>query len=780
MIAAMRENIAALEEQATELRKKLDDNTDNDTALVDLRLQLETLSKGVLQRAVALGPRLREINARLEQLGAPPAEGVSEPEIVANERRALIEEKATINALTGQAEELSLQVSSDIERIGELRRELFTNTLTKRVTIDLTLAGEAFAAFLDEVNQLYRSVASWVRFVLRFKIEAFLGATFFALLAAAVIFIGGRRMVGRLIVRDPANQKPSYLSRVSVAFFSSLLPAAAILVFFIVALSFYHGFNVLRGDILLLFGALARVTTIVFLVHRLARAVLAPFLPAWRLVDIATAPARRLYWLAMAIALVTAFDHFATVVSEVLNSPLSVTVAKTLVASVLVGLLVFAVGLVKPFEGEDGLRRWPLLIRIPLFLLGASPILAAMLGYTVLARFVLHQIVVSGAIAVTMYIGFLAAQAMSDEHAFANTLVGRRIRRAFALDDAAMDRFGVAAGIVLNIAILVAGIPLILLQWGFQAQEIFASAWKVMNEVRIGSFSFSLLALFGGILVFIVGYFVTRWLQGWLDDRVMARGRVDAGVRNSIRTAIGYLGIAVAAMIGISAAGIDLSNFALVAGALSLGIGFGLQNIVNNFVSGLILLAERPFKSGDWIVAGAVQGTVKKISVRATEIETFQRQTIILPNSELINAAVGNWTHKNKLGRVEIRIGVAYGSDARKVSDILLELARNHPMVTKNPEPFVYFVDFGDSALIFELRVFLFDVLNSLTVQNDIRFALYDRLKAEGIEIPFPQRDIHVKAMPAEAFDIALPAEQTSQKAVAKRSRRSKPDPDAD
>ncbi|HMQ58480.1 MAG TPA: mechanosensitive ion channel family protein, partial [Rhizobiaceae bacterium] len=244
MIAAMRENIAALEEQATELRKKLDDNTDNDTALVDLRLQLETLSKGVLQRAVALGPRLREINARLEQLGAPPAEGVSEPEIVANERRALIEEKATINALTGQAEELSLQVSSDIERIGELRRELFTNTLTKRVTIDLTLAGEAFAAFLDEVNQLYRSVASWVRFVLRFKIEAFLGATFFALLAAAVIFIGGRRMVGRLIVRDPANQKPSYLSRVSVAFFSSLLPAAAILVFFIVALSFYHGFNV--------------------------------------------------------------------------------------------------------------------------------------------------------------------------------------------------------------------------------------------------------------------------------------------------------------------------------------------------------------------------------------------------------------------------------------------------------------------------------------------------------------------------------------------------------
>ena len=151
----------------------------------------------------------------------------------------------------------------------------------------------------------------------------------------------------------------------------------------------------------------------------------------------------------------------------------------------------------------------------------------------------------------------------------------------------------------------------------------------------------------------------------------MARGRVDPGVRNSIRTVVGYAGLALAALMGVSAAGIDLSNLALIAGGLSLGIGFGLQNVVSNFVSGLILLAERPFKAGDWIVAGDVSGTVKKISVRATEIETFQRQTMILPNSMLINTAVGNWTHKNKLGRMDIKVNVAYDADVKRAHAIL-------------------------------------------------------------------------------------------------------------
>lgn len=186
-----------------------------------------------------------------------------------------------------------------------------------------------------------------------------------------------------------------------------------------------------------------------------------------------------------------------------------------------------------------------------------------------------------------------------------------------------------------------------------------------MTGFQIGNISISLMGLLTGVLLFVIGYLLTRWFQNWLDNSVMARGRVDSGVRNSIRTVIGYVGLCLAALVGISAAGFNMSNLALIAGGLSLGIGFGLQNIVQNFVSGLILLAERPFKVGDWVEAGTVSGIVKKISVRATEVETFQKQSIIVPNSTLINGNVGNWTHRNKLRAHRYQCaGLLYGGAA--------------------------------------------------------------------------------------------------------------------
>ena len=777
------EQKAVLDELAartTNLERQIDRDAGNDAALAQIRVSLDAIEREVIAAGAAFRPRLSEINARLDQIGAAPVEGAPpEPETLTAERQQLLSEKAQINAVIGEAEDLTIRINKLIDRIGQIRRDLFANTLSKRYDISTALSAEVLTEFRDEISSLYRSFSGWLRFVYKFKLQAALLALFFSLAAAALLLFGGRRLLGSLYLRDPSRENPSYLSRLSVAFWSTLLPSAAVALFLATTYFFLDYYAVLRGDIGEILTTVFNVIATVFFTNRLLRGVLSPSMPNWRVFPVSTEGARLLFLLGWLTAVTTGLDFIMSKVNDVMGSPITLTIAKSLIATIVVGASVILIGFVKPFRDEEGKdHHWPRIIRYGLFLVGGLTIIAAILGYIGFARFVSRQIVVTGALLATMYIGYLSGRAVSEEGAFARTAFGRRLEKRYGLDETTLDQFGLVSSILINLTVLAAGVPLVLLQWGFQWSDISAISYRALSEIHIGSISISLIGILGGILVFIVGLFLTRWFQSWLDGSVMARGRVDAGVRNSIRTAVGYAGIAIAALIGISSAGIDLSNLALIAGALSLGIGFGLQNVVSNFVSGLILLAERPFKTGDWIVAGNVTGTVRKISVRATEIETFQRQTVILPNSELINAAVGNWTHKNKLGRIEIQIGVAYGSDVRRVHEILLEIARSHPLVLKNPEPFVLFANFGASSLDFEVRVYLADVLTGVLVQNDIRFAIVEAFGREGIEIPFPQHDIHLRTDATRPKPAPAPSANTASEAKPRARRRRRPDPD--
>jgi small-conductance mechanosensitive channel len=739
LVADQQKVLAALAARVDAEEKSIPQNAEDDAALVDIRLRLEDLSHQALQSALAFRPRLGEINARLDQLGDPPAAGQpAEPDIVAAERQALLAEKAEINAVIGVAQTLSLRISGLVDKIATTRSELFRNVLTKRYVLTDALSGQVIADAGDEFTSFYKAISSWLIFAIKYKFQAILAATLMALAAAAVLLIGGRRVLGRLFEADPAVSEPSYLSRLSVAFWSTLLPTLALGVFFAATYFFFDYYNVLRGDIGIFLRALMTVVAIVFCVYRLANAALEPRLPNWRLIQVQSGPARWLVRLATTMAVVIGVNNFLAVVNDQMGSPLSLTIARSFVAAIIVGVLLILVGLLRDESGAW--RPWRAWLRYLAMGVGCFIIMAALLGYIGLATFVSSQVVVTGTILITAYIGVLSARAIGAEGGFGNSSVGRWMAANTSVEDTTLDQFGLAVSIAINLLVLVVFLPLILLMWGFQPGDIQAWAYGLATGFTIGSVTISVTGILSGIVVFVIGYFLTRWFQGWLDGSVMSRGKVDAGVRNSIRLAVGYAGVAIAALVGISAAGIDLSNLALVAGALSLGIGFGLQNVVSNFVSGLILLAERPFKVGDWIVAGDVSGTVKKISVRASEIETFQRQSVILPNSNLINDAVGNWTHRNKLGRIEIKVGVVYGSDVRRVHEVLLDIARNHPLVLKNPEPFVQFANFGPAALEFEIKVFLADILNGGSVQNDIRFAIVAAFDKEGIEIPSATR----------------------------------------
>ena len=217
----------------------------------------------------------------------------------------------------------------------------------------------------------------------------------------------------------------------------------------------------------------------------------------------------------------------------------------------------------------------------------------------------------------------------------------------------------------------------------------------------------------------------------------------------AIRTGVGYLGTTLAVLVSVGTLGLDLSSLAMIASALSVGIGFGLQNVVSNFISGLIMLVERPIKVGDWVVVNGMEGTVRRISVRATEIQTFQRASVIIPNSEFISKSVVNWTLTDKTTRIEIKVRVTYDSDVRQVHERLLEIARGHPLVLRNPEPVVMFRDFGPSGFEFEQRSFVAATDQIIPVRNELRMRIVEQFRELGIRMTYDQRVVHMPKVEA-------------------------------
>jgi len=423
-----------------------------------------------------------------------------------------------------------------------------------------------------------------------------------------------------------------------------------------------------------------------------------------------------------------------------IGAPEAVDVAVRMLFALAIGALLVHL-LVGRREAEDEAeppRRIPGM-RLLAWIVVAIIAGALLAGYARFASFAAGRVVFTVTLVATLYLLLIVTDAAINRTMSADSPGGRALARQLGIDPRRLGLLGkLASGIVRALFVLIV-LALAIGRWEVAAGDLLEAVKGVALGIRIGEFTISFGAVFGAIVFFLVVVGLTRLVQRWLDSEVMPHTAIEPSLRLSIVTIIGYVGFIIAVVVALGQIGIDPQKIALVAGALSVGIGFGLQSIVSNFVSGLILLAERPIRVGDQIVVKSEEGFVRRISVRATEIETFDKASVIIPNSELITGVVKNWTHSNTLGRINIKVAVSYDCDPDKVMEILNACVAEHPGVLKQPAPAVQLTEFGASALTFETFCIVANLTDRGRIKSDIHIAILRQFRASGIDMTPPQ-----------------------------------------
>jgi small-conductance mechanosensitive channel len=313
---------------------------------------------------------------------------------------------------------------------------------------------------------------------------------------------------------------------------------------------------------------------------------------------------------------------------------------------------------------------------------------------------------------------------------------------------------------LLWLMLFVLGPILFFLAWGAKQTFLLDFLHALNYPFTLGSMTLRLSGFVYALLILLITHTATRLWRHVLQSRILGQSGLQVGLQESITSISGYLIWVFGILISLSVLGVSTTSLTVAFGALGVGLGFGLQAIFNNFVSGLILLFERPIQTGDAVEINGIWGIVKKINVRSTVVQTWDNASLIIPNSEFISSQVTNWSFKDASLRRTIVVGVAYGSDTDLVRETLLEAARGSRRVLRRPEPDVLFHDFGDSALIFKLRVWT-HIRNAVVLESDLRFEIDRQFRDRNITIAFPQRDVHLFQEGKDLPDSLEPREET-------------------
>lgn len=751
-------------------RERLDE-----ARLNDLRQRLLPLAQkieGIIQREQ---PRVDEIKARIDQLGPAPdsSKGQSESVEVARDRAEQDRLWKEADETLRLARALGLRADQSGHAISDRRRQNFTREILAQhpAIISPWLWVEITKMLPADIRAFNFLLQQWGE-----TIAANLSlyeAMILLLVLAMFILVQPRarhwvetgtflRAADGTGAEEREKTRLQKLMRASRRLaLATVLPGAALLLLDMLL----DRFELLPGRANSVMDAL--LTGLIFLafMRGLSRAVLAPGRPGWRIVELSDDRATIFSGTIFAFTLVVVIGRVADSWLAAIVASLPLTLATRGIFAIL-AVLAIARGLNQAFgrretASAEGLaeagRLWH--IRLAGWLSVVVVIGAGISGYAPFASFLVTQLTWVLALALGAILALAFIEELVETGVSSGGFLGRRVRDATGMTASALDQASVLGSGFLKLVLFVALALLVLAPWGVDSQSFLSNVRAAFFGFQVGGITISLSTIAIAIGLFAVGYFITRAIQNWLDSNYLPRTTLDPGLQNSIRTMLGYVGIVLAAVFALSQLGLSLDKLTIVAGALSVGIGFGLKSIVENFISGLILLWERPIRVGDWIVVGDEQGTVKRINVRSTEILTFDRASLIIPNSEFISGRVKNWVHSDRTARIIVPVGVDYSADPQVVQKILLDSALAHIEIMSEPKPLVIFKNLGENGLDFELRCFT-DVDSMSTTRSDLLFDIYRRLQEAGVMVSSPTRRLEITNLPPMVDPRGLPRQE--------------------
>ena len=719
-----------------------------DQDLAARRSDIEQLDSSVDALIEQITPQFEAVKARLEQLG--PVNDKEKDAAVDADRAELQKNFSDFDNQLKRARTLAVEIDQVKAAIAAKRRALFNHALFYRSAS--ILSPDLWLSFAMELPRDIKAAgligSDWLSGAAS-RLSGSRGLFFAGILGLiAALYLLADRLAVRVLQRRRQVVEPTRLQKVIAALWVGAVTAFVPIVVALAMAQTLHSFDLVNARLDPVLQAIVESVRRIAFAAGLVRGLLAPLRPNWRLLDFTDTVALRLANLAMAVVIVVSLMKVIESINELIAVSLPVAVAvRATGASVVALLTAFALkGINTPPEADDEClgpvtqpaQDWYGPLRALAWIAIVAILASVLVGYVAFGAFITEQVVWVAFVGSVVYLLVVLANEGFEHALRPPSSVARAVMSSLGMRRESLEQLAVLLAGVSTVCLSAAAILLILAPWGIESDDMLANLRSAFFGFKIGDVTISLSSIALALFFFGIVLFATRTVQGWLEKRLLPHTQLDTGLRNSIRTSIGYVGFVVAAAIALGYLGLSFEKLAIVAGALSVGIGFGLQSIVNNFVSGLILLWERAVRVGDLVVLGEEQGYVRRINVRSTEIETFDRVTMIVPNSNLVTGVVKNWVRGDKIGRIKIPVAVNLEADPEHVRAVLIDVAKQHELVEKLPAPNVMFIAMTETLLKFELVGFVGDVEKAGRVKSDLHFAIHARFKSEKISMAPP------------------------------------------